>query len=374
MYTGSDLAAWWEKNRRESDKALDDFVDAYPHLWVLAAVTGTAMDVGAGTVDLLRFGEGAAESYETGKIAPLLQDLLRGASIAAEVGGLAKGARPLLGKLKLYSDPGGGICVPMSIGNALRRTGQRFLLSLQEIGEASGLSFAQIWNRGLTDPQMLATLRRLGVRFETIARAQNWENLVNIAKRSDGVVSLPLSSGIGGHMALLERAGNRVRIVDRTGFFNSLAELSQRYGTTFTVDGAGTAVVVKNVTARILNGVATLMLYTNGIVVKLDGNMTTTALDAKFNAFQQSRKSTPPTGAPGNTVIVARGDSLSGLAAKYYGTAEYWPLLWDMNRNLVGPNPNRIPPGMRLNVPPLSSFTQAQLADARRRFPTWRNY
>jgi len=49
-------------------------------------------------------------------------------------------------------------------------------------------------------------------------------------------------------------------------------------------------------------------------------------------------------------------------------------LLWDMNRNLVGPNPNRIPPGMRLNVPPLSSFTQAQLADARRRFPTWRNY
>jgi LysM repeat protein len=175
-------------------------------------------------------------------------------------------------------------------------------------------------------------------------------------------------------MALLERAGNRVRIVDRTGFFNSLAELSQRYGTTFTVDGAGIAVVVKNVTARILNGVATLMLYTNGIVVKLDGNMTTTALDAKFNAFQQSRKSTPPTGAPGNTVIVARGDSLSGLAAKYYGTVEYWPLLWDMNRNLVGPNPNRIPPGMRLNVPPLSSFTQAQLADARRRFPTWRNY
>ncbi|MGD0858713.1 MAG: M91 family zinc metallopeptidase [Terracidiphilus sp.] len=73
-------------------------------------------------------------------------------------------------------------------------------------------------------------------------------------------------------------------------------------------------------------------------------------------------------------VVVASGDSLSSLAAKYYGTVEYWPLLWDANRDLVGPNPNRIALGMRLSVPPLSYFTQAQLADARRRFPTWRNY
>jgi hypothetical protein len=373
MYSASDLAAWWEKNRQESDKALDDFVDAYPNLWVLAAVTATAMDVGSGTVDLLRFGEGAAESYETGEIAPLLQDILRGVSIAGAVGSFSQKTRPLLGKLKLYSDPGGGICVPMSIGNALRRTGQRFLLSLQEIGEASGLPFRQIWQSGLTDPQMLAALRRLGAKFETIPRAQSLNNLVNIARRSDGVVSLPLSSPIGGHMALLERVGKKVRIVDRTGFYESLADLSRRYGTTFTVDSAGMAVVLKNVTARILSGVATLMVESNAIVVKLDGEMTVPQLDAKFKAFQQSRPGSGA-GTGGNTVVVAAGDTLSGLAAKYYGTVEYWPLLWDANRKVVGPNPNRISPGMRLSVPPLSSFTQAQLADARRRFPTWRNY
>jgi LysM repeat protein len=374
MRTASDLAAWWEKNRRESDKGLDDFVDAYPHLWVLAALTATAMDVGAGTVDLLRFGEGAAESYETGKIAPLLQDVLRGVSIAAAVGSFAQGARPLLGKLKLYSDPGGGICVPMSIGNALRRTGQRFLLSLQEIGEASGLPFRQIWQSGLSDPRMLAALRRLGTKFETIPRTQSLENLISIAKKTDGVVSLPLSSAAGGHMALLERVGNRVRIVDRSGFYNSLAELSQRYGTTFTVDSAGIAVILKNVTARILSGVATLMVYSNGFVVKLDGNMTVPELDAKFKAFQQSRPPGSRAGAQGNVVVVVSGDTLSGLSAKYYGTVEYWPLLWDVNRHVVGAIPNRISPGMRLSVPPLSSFTQAQLADARRRFSTWRNY
>ena len=87
----------------------------------------TLMDLGAGMVDVLRFGEGAAESYETGSIAPLLQDVLRGVSIASQSGTALQRARPLIGKLKLYSDPGGGLCVPMSIGNALQRTGQRFL-------------------------------------------------------------------------------------------------------------------------------------------------------------------------------------------------------------------------------------------------------
>jgi hypothetical protein len=84
----------------------------------------------------------------------------------------------------------------MSIGNALRRTGQRFLLSLQEIGEASGLPFRQIWQSGLSDPQMLAALRRLGVQFETIQSAKSLENLINIARKAEGVVSLPLSSAI----------------------------------------------------------------------------------------------------------------------------------------------------------------------------------
>jgi hypothetical protein len=89
-----------------------------------------------------------------------------------------------------------------------------------------------------------------------------------------------------------------------------------------------------------------------------------------FNPFAESLDEA----AGVKTVVVNPGDSLCTLAAKYYGTDEYWPLLWDANRDLVGSNPNRIDPRKPLSVPPLSSFTQAQLADARRRFPTWRNY
>lgn len=96
-----------------------------------------------------------------------------------------------------------------------------------------------------------------------------------------------------------------------------------------------------------------------------------------FNPFAEPLDTKPDgnkADAGAKTVVVASGDSLSSLAASCYGTVEYWPLLWDANRDKVGPNPNRIGPGMQLSVPPLSSFTPAQLADARRRFPTWRSY
>ncbi|MGP8268447.1 MAG: M91 family zinc metallopeptidase [Terracidiphilus sp.] len=89
-----------------------------------------------------------------------------------------------------------------------------------------------------------------------------------------------------------------------------------------------------------------------------------------FNPFAEPLDAEPGV----KTVVVNPGDSLCTLAKKYYGTDEYWPLLWDANRNLIGSNPNRIDPRKPLSVPPLSSFTQAQLADAKRRFPTWRNY
>ena len=73
-------------------------------------------------------------------------------------------------------------------------------------------------------------------------------------------------------------------------------------------------------------------------------------------------------------IIVAPRDTLSGLAKNHYGSFEYWPLLWDANRATIGPNPNLLIPGQRLKVPYFSGFTLAQLVEATRRAPTWRNY
>ena len=63
MRTASDIADWWDKQHAISNKALDEFVDENPGVFgiVVATAVATAMDVGKGTVDVLRLGEGAAE-------------------------------------------------------------------------------------------------------------------------------------------------------------------------------------------------------------------------------------------------------------------------------------------------------------------------
>ncbi len=64
-HPAGDLADWWDKNKKQSEQALYDFVDAHPHYWAIAAAVQTCMDVGAGFVDIVRFGQGMAAYHET---------------------------------------------------------------------------------------------------------------------------------------------------------------------------------------------------------------------------------------------------------------------------------------------------------------------
>jgi hypothetical protein len=82
-------------------------------------------------------------------------------------------------------------------------------------------------------------------------------------------------------------------------------------------------------------------------------------------------RSPPPTS---RQITVEQGDTLSDLASKHYGSQEYWPLIWDANRAAVGPNPNHLEPKAKIDIPLLSSFTPAQLLDARRRHPSWKSF
>ena len=60
MWAVSDIADWWDEQHRQAKKELDHFVDNNPNLFgvVVATAVATAMEVGAGTVDTLRFGQG----------------------------------------------------------------------------------------------------------------------------------------------------------------------------------------------------------------------------------------------------------------------------------------------------------------------------
>lgn len=71
----SKYADWWDEQKRISEKFLMEWVDENPQWWAVGVATAvqTAMDLGAGTVDVLRFGEGMAE----GGVKGLGKDALR---------------------------------------------------------------------------------------------------------------------------------------------------------------------------------------------------------------------------------------------------------------------------------------------------------
>jgi hypothetical protein len=123
-------------------------------------------------------------------------------------------------------------------------------------------------------------------------------------------------------------------------------------------------------------GTATLAMEVLGTTAFDSG-----AVEQVFESYKQNmRRMTGPdiivTG--GFTVEVAAGNSekstLSGIAKAQYGDLNLWPLIFDLNKDKIGPNPNRIKPGMKLLLLPIERYTAVELADARRRAPTWRNY
>jgi nucleoid-associated protein YgaU len=62
--------------------------------------------------------------------------------------------------------------------------------------------------------------------------------------------------------------------------------------------------------------------------------------------------------APPKTIAehtVQSGDTLSGIALKYYGNAgeSYWKVIYNANKELIGDNPNMIQIDMKLQVPEL---------------------
>ncbi|MDF1486420.1 peptidoglycan-binding protein LysM [Ramlibacter sp. H39-3-26] len=50
---------------------------------------------------------------------------------------------------------------------------------------------------------------------------------------------------------------------------------------------------------------------------------------------------------------VVRGDTLSAIALKYYGNANKYPVIFEANKPMLS-NPDKIYPGQKLRIPPLS--------------------
>lgn len=84
----------------------------------------------------------------------------------------------------------------------------------------------------------------------------------------------------------------------------------------------------------------------------------------------------PAPAAPGAlpTVTVGPGDSLSLIAQRQYNDMLLWPVIYDANIALIGPNPNKTKVGQVLVIPSIAGMTAAQRQNYHTRGMNWRSY
>ncbi len=75
-------------------------------------------------------------------------------------------------------------------------------------------------------------------------------------------------------------------------------------------------------------------------------------LQAKIEKMAEAKKSEMASRAAAKKHVVAAGETLSGIALKYYGRAAkpYWRFLYEQNKDVIGDNPNIIRAGMELAI------------------------
>lgn len=61
---------------------------------------------------------------------------------------------------------------------------------------------------------------------------------------------------------------------------------------------------------------------------------------------------TEPSTASGDTYEIQSGDTLLTVAEHAYGDATQWRKIYDANKDVIGPDPDKLKIGMKLKIPP----------------------
>lgn len=387
MRTAADIADWWDQQHAISQQALDDFVAEYPGLFGVVAATAiaTVMEVGKGTVDVLRLGEGLASGTAGGALA----DGMRALSIVGTVGKGAKIVKEAVSRntmMRLIVDPGGDRCIFVSATQALRQTGRKAFASVEDLAKALGKSMADLGAADVHDLVKLMT--QLKVKTGPLIRFSNWEDVARRVPRDGSVVSFGVKFKDGGAHRLyaFRDSFGKVKIMDRGGSKGKLPEVVDEIDAIARKYNSGIATwlpgfEIKDMFLRFVGpkGLATLLMEVQA----------TTAADAEttaqmFEAYKASSATkkgpiyadtayitgrTTGSAAPkpvmrmnpvqvragdptqGGPYTVKAGDTLSKIAQKVYGNMMKFGVIYMANRQVIGPNPNLIRPGQVLMIP-----------------------
>ena len=355
MPTAADLAEWYEGKRRESEGILNDFVSDHPNWFgvIVAAGVKTCMDIGAGTVDVLRLGQGCAEGgwgygRDALRLIGLVGPLGQGAKLARNAAN-AKFARMIV-------DPGGKICAWVAGCKALRQVGCKTFVAVEDLVK----SLDQLLPQGLeigpvTLSSMAGYLRMLGAKVGAVVETHTMDAVAKLVPKDGSVVMVAVAAVKGGK-ALETGHGfyafrdvlGRLRLMDRSGVYSTLEELEKGYKAAHNIDGfvPTESLVVTNIFGKFMDATGKAGVLAME-VVPATGIDPKTA-DRAFRAYEKGR-----TGVPNNARFhrLQAGETLQSLATRYYNDAEKWPIIYAGNRMQIGDNPERLTPNKTIWIP-----------------------
>jgi hypothetical protein len=236
------LAGWWDEQKRTSEQALNKWVEDNPHWWAVGGATflQTTMDLGAGLVDVLRLGEGAAEGGWRG----YGKDTLRLLTI---LGPLGKAGGMLsrflhIRKLRLAVTPPDieGPCTYTAVNSAFSIVSGRarnVFLTARDAAAALRVSLRFAKEEGAWIDELVPFLRSQGARIKIFTHPTTVEEAAEIARNENGVVIFAIryttvsKNEILHSVIAVRDAFGRVRFGDYGGkLVGSLDELARNLG------------------------------------------------------------------------------------------------------------------------------------------------
>lgn len=413
----ADFADWYDGEARQyTDKVLTEFVDRNPNLFgvIVAGYAATTFDLGSVVfVDMARLGTGAAD----GSVKGVFQDILRALSVIP-IGKVVTVGKPIVGRVVqalsnvfYWRRITGKACVPISLAQALQFTGQKLVVSLDEVVAGMGRtieSFDRVLGKGGSIGEIRKALTELKAVFEELPKGvtTTWDDLRLYAEGTDGVFLVPLKRVLnraGGHldtfhMVMVSKTSKGIQIFDRKGVFQTLDDLSRRYGSTtpsefYQIELRSPIVIVKNwildpaLTNR-LNAFGPLgaVVMRAAIALSFNPGVDTAEIQQKFREHIAAKSPdelyAKPVRPPEMVSVmgvhtiegpeIQKKDWLSSIAGNWYGDLLLWPILFDFNKDPDFTNPNKMYVGQRVKIPFINELTPAQIKAYRQRGYNWK--
>ena len=245
MWYFTEIANWFESQKRQSDSVLDQWVEGANYdqgVMIVAASTKAVTTFGAGFVDVLRLGDGIKE----GSLRGAGIDALRFAAIfpVGKVASMLKSAKGLA-LAKVIVDTGGPNCFWVASAKAFGQISHsqngKLFASVDDLAKALGMSMSNLWRI----PNLsvgLSYLHRLGAKVGLAKNVSSAKDIEKMVPFDGSVVMIAvhvLRNGkiAGGHAIYAFRtAFGQVRYMDRTvggvaqGTFKHISDIAPLYG------------------------------------------------------------------------------------------------------------------------------------------------